>query len=93
MYMLTFKVHGKPDRAKEISQSLTGIAEKVKEVERCLDAYVYSQISDENIFYLTQEWQKRQALDDHLNSSLFAVLLGISALLEKPPEIKRYIED
>ena len=93
MYMLTFKVHGKPDRATEISQSLKDITEKVKKVEGCLDAHVYSEISDEPIFFLTQEWQKRRALEDHLNSGLFAALLGISSLLEKPPEIRRYIDD
>ena len=93
MYMLAFKVHGKPDMATEIRQSLKGITEKVKKLEGCIDALVYSEISDENIFFLTQECQKRQALEDHLNSSLFAALLGISSLLEKPPEIRRYIDD
>lgn len=93
MYTLTFKVHGKPDRATEIRQSLEGIAEKVKKVEGCLDANVYSKISAEHIFLLSQEWQKRRALEDHLNSGLFAALLGISSLLEKPPEIRRYIDD
>ncbi len=54
MYTLTFKVHGKPDRATEISQSLEGIAEQVKKVEGCLDAHVYSDISAEHIFLLSQ---------------------------------------
>ena len=40
-------------------------------------------------FYTIQEWRTRQELDDHLNSKLFAALLGIQSILAEPPQVER----
>ena len=88
MFVVTFKLHGKPENLLEISQSLEGIAEKVKKLEGCVDTRIYQDTSDERIFYFVEEWQKQRQLDDHMKSSLFGALLGIKGLLVKEPEIK-----
>ena len=88
MFVVTFKLHGKPENLLEINQSLEGIAEKVKKLEGCLDTRLYQDTSDESILYFVEEWQKQRQLDDHMKSSLFAALLGIKGLLVKEPEIK-----
>jgi quinol monooxygenase YgiN len=93
MFVLTFKVHGKPGRRVEIAQSLEGIATKLKKVEGCTGVNVYQDFSEESSFLLVEEWQKRSAMEEHTSSGLFAALLGISSLLEKPPEVSRYKED
>ena len=88
MVVVTFKLHGKSEKLLEISQSLKGIAKKVKKLEGCMDTKVYQDTDNENIFFLVQEWQKQRQLDDHMKSSLFAALLGFKGLLAKEPEIK-----
>ena len=93
MFVVTFKLHGKPENLLEISQSLEGIAEKVKKLEGCLDTRIYQDTSDESVFYFVEEWQKQRQLDDHMKSSLFAALLGIKGLLVKEPEIKFMSEE
>ena len=93
MFVVTFKLHGKPEHFLEISQSLEGIAEKVKKLEGCVDTRIYQDTSDESIFYFVEEWQKQRQLDDHMKSSLFAALLGIKGLLVKEPEIKFMSEE
>jgi len=88
MFVVTFKLYGKPENLLEISQSLEGIAAKVKKLEGCIDTRIYLDTKDESIFYFVEEWQKQRHLDDHMKSSLFAALLGIKGLLVKEPEIK-----
>jgi len=93
MYVVTYKIYGKPETHLEISQSLKGIADKVKNLDGCLDARIYQDTDDENTFFLVEEWQQQRHLDDHMKSSLFAALLGIKALLAKEPEIKFMVEN
>ena len=88
MFVVTFKMHGKPKKILEISQSLEEIAEKVNKLEGCINTRVYQDTKDDSIFYFVEEWQKQRHLDDHMKSSLFAALLGIKGLLVKEPEIK-----
>ncbi len=88
MYVVTFKLHGKPENQHEINQSLEEIGDKVKKLEGCINTIIYKDKSDENIFFLVEEWQKQRHLDDHMKSNLFAALLGIKGLLTKEPEIK-----
>ena len=93
MFVVTFKLQGKPETRLEISQSLQGIADKVKKVEGCKDTRIYLDIEDENIFFLVEEWQQQRHLDDHMKSSLFAALLGIKGLLARSPEVKFMVEN
>ena len=93
MFVVTFKLYGKPENLLEISQSLEGIAAKVKKLEGCVDTRIYQDTKDESIFYFVEEWQKQHHLDDHMKTSLFAALLGIKGLLAKEPEIKFMSEE
>ena len=87
MYVVTFKLHGKPENQYEINQSLEEIGDKVKKLEGCINTIIYKDKNDENIFFLVEEWQNQRHLDDHMKSNLFAALLGIKGLLTKEPEI------
>jgi quinol monooxygenase YgiN len=93
MFVVTFKLQGKPETLIEISQSLQGIVDKVQKLEGCIDARIYRDINDETIFLLIEEWQKQRNLDDHMKSSLYAALLGIKGLLVKSPEIRFMVEN
>ena len=93
MFIVTFELQGKPESRIEITQSLQGIAEKIKKLEGFINTSIYRDINDENIYLLVEEWQQRRHLDDHMKSNLFAALLGFSGLLTKEPEIKFMNED
>ena len=53
----------------------------------CVDSNIYRNAENENNFVLIEEWETRNALDDHLRSDLFMVLMGAGSLLSRPPEI------
>ena len=88
MFVVTFQFYGKPEKHREINQSLEEIVDKVKKLEGCVSAMIYKDANDENIFLLVEEWRKQRYLDDHMKSNLFAALLGIRMLLTKEPEIE-----
>ena len=93
MFIVTFRLHSKPESRVEIAQTLQGISDKVKKIEGCTDVHIYKDIEDENIFFFVEEWQKQRNLEEHAKSDLFAALLGTKGLLVKPPEVKFMLEN
>ena len=93
MFIVSFKLHCKPESRLEVSQSLQGIVAKVKKLDGCKDTQVYEAADDENIFFLVEEWRGQRNLDDHMKSNLFAALLGFEELLVKSLEIKFMVEN
>ena len=49
---------------------------------------MYQRAGDDADFLLIGAWESREALDDHLQSARFSVLLGAKSLLSRPPEVK-----
>jgi len=92
LIIAAIKMKGRSEKRKEISQTIQSLAGQVLGKKGCLDANSYQDINDENIFYLVEEWQTQQDLDDYLQSKLFAVLLGIKTILVESPEIKFMVE-
>jgi quinol monooxygenase YgiN len=70
MFIVTFRFQSKPKHSVEIIQTLQGIIEKVKVIEGCINAYVYRDAHDENIFFLVEEWQKQRSMEEHTKSDL-----------------------
>jgi len=73
-----------PEKQKEVLQTLLSLIAQLKKEKGCLSYDIYSDIEDENVFGLISEWESRQALDDHLRSDRFSILLGIKSLLCEP---------
>ncbi len=92
MFFVTFRFQSRPKHSVEIIQTLQGIADKVKKIERCTSVCVYRDIQEENIFFLVEEWQKQRSMEEHAKSDLFAALIGTKGLLVKSPEIKVMVE-
>ena len=92
MFFVTFRFQSRPKHSVEIIQTLQGIADKVKKIERCASVCVYRDIQEENIFFLVEEWQKQRSMEEHAKSDLFAALIGTKGLLVKSPEIKVMVE-
>jgi quinol monooxygenase YgiN len=93
MFFVTFKLLGKQKNYVEITQTLQGIADKVRKIEGCTNVHVYRDIQDESIFFLVEEWQKQRDLEEHAKSDLFAALGGTKGLLVKSPEINFLVEN
>ena len=77
----------RPEKRKELSQTLLSIVEQVRKESGCLHAGFYQNGENEEDFFVVEEWTTQKDSDDHLRSDIFTVLLGARCLLSRPPEI------
>ena len=76
-----------PEKRKELGQTLHSIVLQMKEESGCLESSFYQNAENENDFLIVEFWENRDALDDHLQSVRFTVLMGVRSLLTRPAEI------
>ena len=79
-----------PEKQLEVMQTLVSMIEPAEKEAGCLSYAVFCDIEDKNRFSLLEEWETREALDHHIMSHRFGVLLGTKTLLCKPLRIKIY---
>ena len=87
--MLSFvKLKALAATRKELRQTLESLAAQTRTERGCLDSSLYQRAGDDSDFLLIGAWESREALDDHLQSARFSVLMGAKSLLSRPPEVK-----
>ena len=77
-----------PEKQKEVMQTLLSMIEPDGKEKGCLSHDLFCDIRDTQVFSLIEEWETRDALDNHIQSDRFSALLGTKSLLVKPYEIK-----
>lgn len=81
------KMNVRPEKRKELLQTFQSIVPQMREQTGCVDSNFYQNAENENDFFLVETWETGKALDDHLQSVIFTVLMGTECLLTRPPEI------
>ena len=79
-----------PEKQKELVQTLLSMVGSIEMEAGCLSYSLYCNMEDQNLLNLLEEWQTRKALDQHLCSDMFGVLLGTKSLLIEPHGIHIY---
>ena len=87
MIIILAKMFVRPEKRKELSQTLGSIVEQVRKESGCLDAGFYQNVESENDFLVVEEWATQKDSDDHLQSDIFTVLMGAASLMHRPPKI------
>jgi quinol monooxygenase YgiN len=87
MYLAFIKMKVRSDKRKELWQTFQSIVAQMRKENGCLDSNFYQNAENETDFFLLETWENRKALDDHLQSVRFTVLMGAGSLLSRPPEI------
>ena len=77
----------RPEKHKEVMQTLLSMIEPLGKESGYLSYGVFCDIEDKNVFNLISEWETREDLDNHIKSYRFSVLLGTKSLLCEPPQI------
>jgi quinol monooxygenase YgiN len=83
----------RPEKRKELTQTLLSIVEQLRKESGCLHAGFYRNGENEEDFLVVEEWATQQDSDDHLRSDLFTVLMGAGTLMRRPPEIVMHTVD
>lgn len=92
MLITTIKLHGRPEKRKEIMQTLKGLTRQLAKDRGCLRADLYQDIDDKDTLYVIEEWRSQEDLDRYKSSRSLAVLLGLESLLVKPAEIQHAVK-
>jgi quinol monooxygenase YgiN len=87
MVIIFARIKVRPEKRKELSQTLDSIVEQVRKESGCLHSGFYQDVENEYDFLVVEEWATQKDSDDHLRSELFEVLMGAKCLLIRPPEI------
>ena len=87
MVIISIRINVRPEKRKELSQTLHSIVEQVIKERGCLHSGCYQNAENENDFLMVEEWATQKDSDDHLRSDIFTVLLGAGSLMIRPPEI------
>ena len=77
----------RPEKRKELTQTLHSIVGQVRKESGCLDAGFYQDVDSETEFLVVEQWATQKDSDDHLQSDIFTVLLGSGCLMRRPPAI------
>ena len=80
----------RPDKRKEVMQTLFSMIEPTRQEKGCLDYNVFQNIEDENSVSIIEEWKTREDLDRHMRSDRFGILLGTKSLLKDKQKILIY---
>lgn len=79
----TASITVRPENRKELCLTVASLLNPIRQEPGCNDYRFYGEAGDENSFLLMGEWQTRDALNNHLESNNFAVLMGSIMLLAK----------
>ena len=87
MVIIFVRIQARPEKRKELSQTLHSIVEHVRKGSGCRHAGFYQDVEKENVFLVIEEWATQKDSNDHLRSEIFTVLMGAGSLMHRPPEI------
>ena len=88
MIIVKITMTARPEKRKEVMQTLLSMIEPMLQEKGCLSYQVFQDIDDENVFSLIKEWETREDLDRHMRFHRFGVLLGTKILLTEQQNIQ-----
>jgi len=88
MIVVRITLNALADKHLEVTQTLLSMVEPVGREKGCRNYSIFCDINDKNRFFLIEEWETREDLDQHIKSNRFGVLLGTKALLREPLDIR-----
>ena len=88
MIIVKITMAARPEKRKEVMQTLFSMIEPTLQEKGCLSYQVFQDINDENVFSLIKEWETREDLDHLMRTDRFSVLLGTKILLNEQQSIQ-----
>ena len=88
MILVTIKIDVRSAKRKELSQTLSALAVRVRKEAGCVSSEFYREVENENALCVIEKWATQPELDTHLRSDNFAVLRGAVKLLNGPAQMR-----
>jgi quinol monooxygenase YgiN len=87
MIIRTTRLNALPNKRQELTQTLKILVGDIRKKKGCECCYYFQDTQNENGYCLMEEWDNQAALDIHLQSHTYEVLLGAVNLLSTKPVI------
>jgi quinol monooxygenase YgiN len=87
LVIIFISMKARPEKRKELSQTLHSIVKQVRKESGCLNSGFYQNGEEENDLLVVEEWETQKDSDDHMRSDIFTVLMGAGSLMVRPPEV------
>ena len=88
MIIIRITMNALPEKRTEVMQTLLSMIGPMENERGCRSCHVFQDMEDKNVLSLIEEWENREALDDHIKSYRFCALLGTKSLLYESPQIE-----
>jgi quinol monooxygenase YgiN len=88
MILVTIKIDVRSAKQKELAQTLSALAGRVRKEAGCVSSAFYRGVENENALCVLEEWATQPDLDAHLRSDNFRVLRGAVKLLNGPAPMR-----
>jgi quinol monooxygenase YgiN len=93
MVIFFSRMTARPEKRKELAQTLESIVAQVRKKRGLLRSGFYQNFEEDNQFLLVEEWSSQEDFDDHMLSDIYTVLKGTESLLQRPLEIMTHAVD
>ena len=79
-----------PEKRTEVFQTLVSLATMIRKEHGCRRCELFLEGENQSGFEFVEEWQSREAFEEHVRSNVFGILLGLAPLLRQPPAMRIY---
>jgi quinol monooxygenase YgiN len=88
MIIATLRMTASPGKQTEILHSLRPLLGPTRVQPGCLSCRLYRDVEHTNVFVWMEAWESQAALERHLRSAEYRILLALLDLSSQPPEIR-----
>jgi len=88
MIDVTIKMTVSADKRNEILNTIKDLLVHIRREQDCVSCHCYLDVEAEEVIIFEQEWKTNEALETHLRSGHFKILIGAMKLLSIEQEIK-----
>jgi quinol monooxygenase YgiN len=88
MILGTLRVFPPPSRRRDVLELLRSVQGPVAAEPGCLAIRIYEEEGEESAIVLVEQWESRTALESHLGSDAYRLILSAIDLSSAPPEIR-----
>lgn len=82
MIVTTIWMQAEVESRKELLLTLGSLYQPITKERGCLGCHFYSEIGEDSVILMVEEWESERHWRDHLQSKEFAVLLGAMILVK-----------
>ena len=85
---LTIEMRARPEKTQELYQTLQALLPAIRKENGCRDCRVWRDVEDEEIFFLTVDWDTRASFEAFMPSESGGALLGAIDLLSETAKVR-----